>query len=69
MQRAHIAGVTLHSKCTGSGIQTSHALPLPGQVVESLLDEVVAAGVERAADPQLLEPLVLDRIIECASIS
>mmetsp|Transcript_18627 Transcript_18627/g.47206 ORF Transcript_18627/g.47206 Transcript_18627/m.47206 type:complete len:953 (-) Transcript_18627:187-3045(-) len=33
------------------------------QVVESLLDEVVSAGVERSTDPTLLEPAVLDRIL------
>mmetsp|Transcript_22138 Transcript_22138/g.37821 ORF Transcript_22138/g.37821 Transcript_22138/m.37821 type:complete len:244 (-) Transcript_22138:217-948(-) len=33
------------------------------QVVDSLLDEVVSAGVERALDPTLLEPAVLDRIL------
>ncbi len=33
------------------------------QVVESLLDEVVSAGVQRCIDPSLLEPPVLDRIL------
>ncbi|KAL6763334.1 hypothetical protein V8C86DRAFT_2499142 [Haematococcus lacustris] len=33
------------------------------QVVDSLLDEVVSAGVERAIDPTLLEPAVLDRCL------
>mmetsp|Transcript_2658 Transcript_2658/g.5884 ORF Transcript_2658/g.5884 Transcript_2658/m.5884 type:complete len:253 (-) Transcript_2658:160-918(-) len=33
------------------------------QVVDSLLDEVVNAGVERSVDPSLLEPPVLDRIL------
>ena len=33
------------------------------QVVDSLLDEVVNAGVERSVDPSLLEPSVLDRIL------
>lgn len=36
--------------------------PAP-QVVDSLLDEVVGAGVERSVDPTLLEPAVLDRIL------
>lgn len=35
----------------------------PSAVVDSLLDEVVAAGVERCVEPTLLEPSVLDRII------
>ncbi|KAG1671022.1 hypothetical protein FOA52_014266 [Chlamydomonas sp. UWO 241] len=39
------------------------------QAVDSLLDEVVAAGVERATDTQLLEPPVLDRILESARMS
>jgi hypothetical protein len=33
------------------------------QVVDSLLDEVVSAGVDRSLDPTLLEPSVLDRIL------
>jgi hypothetical protein len=37
------------------------------QVVDSLLDEVVTAGVDRALDPTLLEPGVLGRILQAAS--
>ncbi len=41
-----------------------HPRPLPPvQVVDSLLDEVVSAGVERALDPTLLEVSVLDRCL------
>jgi hypothetical protein len=32
-------------------------------VVDSLLDEVVSAGVERSIDPTLLEPAVLDKCL------
>ena len=34
------------------------------QVVDTLLDEAVNAGVERAVEPILLEPLVLDKILQ-----
>ncbi len=34
-----------------------------GAVVDSLVDEVVAAGAERTTDPTLLEAAVLDRIL------
>jgi hypothetical protein len=33
------------------------------QVVDTLLDEVVTAGMERSIDTALLEPMVLDRIL------
>jgi hypothetical protein len=33
------------------------------QVIETLLDEIVTAGMERSIDATLLEPLVLDRIL------
>lgn len=35
----------------------------PAAVVDSLVDEVVAAGAERSMDPSLLETAVLDRIL------
>ncbi|GAX77837.1 hypothetical protein CEUSTIGMA_g5279.t1 [Chlamydomonas eustigma] len=38
------------------------------QMVESLLDEVVAAGVERCIEPSLLEPPVLDRILSSVDV-
>jgi hypothetical protein len=34
--------------------------------VDALLDEVITAGVERSTDPSLLEPAVLDRILNAA---
>jgi len=33
------------------------------QIVDSLLDEVISAGVERCTEPSLLETPVLDRIL------
>lgn len=39
----------------------------PLQVIDSLLDEVVSAGVERCLEPALLENNVLDRILSASS--
>jgi len=46
-----------HQQVVGS-LLAAHA-----QVIDTLLDEVVTAGVERSLDTALLEPLVLDRIL------